>query len=445
MAKRSYRAIGVKAVDVERLVERARGDKLVFGIDAAKEDFKAVLMNSEEEVLITIKWQHPVETPAMVGLLDKLRGAGVAIEAAMEPTGTYGDPVRDQLQRQRFDVFKVSAKRSHDAAEVYDGVASWHDAKSAAIVAMLHLDGRSDLWGELSECQRELKALGQVHEMFDGAYHEAINRLEALLARYWPELLNEVKLTSATVLVLLETFGGPKQVARESKRAAEVMHRASHGRLDAEAISAVIECARESQGVAMLAAEELGMKTMAREANRLRKEGGKAMAAMVENAQDEPEVQQMGAVVGKGTAAVLLAAMGFASGYPSPKAYLKAMGLNLTEKSSGKHQGQLKISKRGPSKPRQWLYLAVLRWIQQDAAANTWYARKVARDGGRFKKKAIVALMRKLVQGLWHVARGASLDSSKLFDTRRLHLGPPVSHPKGLFGRSAELEMEIGC
>ena len=34
--------------------------------------------------------------------------------------------------------------------------------------------------------------------------------------------------------------------------------------------------------------------------------------------------------------------------------------------------------------------------------------------------KAVVAVMRNLVRALWHVARGATFDSTRLFDARRL-------------------------
>jgi transposase len=97
------------------------------------------------------------------------------------------------------------------------------------------------------------------------------------------------------------------------------------------------------------------------------------------------------------------------------------MGLNLKEKSSGTVHGQLKITKRGPSRVRQYLWLAVFRWIQNDPIANAWYQRKKQRDGGR-SSRAAVALMRKLAKALYHVGRGAIFDSSKLFDVRRLHL-----------------------
>jgi hypothetical protein len=133
---------------------------------------------------------------------------------------------------------------------------------------------------------------------------------------------------------------------------------------------------------------------------------------------------------------MILAKMGRPSAYPSVRSLLKGAGLNLKEASSGKHQGQLKITKRGPGAVRRWLFMAVLRWIQEDPVPRAWYTHKVARSGGKFKMKAIVALMRKLAAGLWHAARGKPFDSRKLFDLRRLRIeSNPLPAPGGLFGR----------
>jgi hypothetical protein len=38
------------------------------------------------------------------------------------------------------------------------------------------------------------------------------------------------------------------------------------------------------------------------------------------------------------------------------------------------------------------------------------------------RARAVIALMRKFAQALFHVARGVPLDSSKLFDVSRLRL-----------------------
>ena len=66
--------------------------------------------------------------------------------------------------------------------------------------------------------------------------------------------------------------------------------------------------------------------------------------------------------VGKATAAVLVADVGNPQEFSSTRAYLKAFGMNLKEKSSGEQKGQLRITKRGPSRARKYLWLAVLRW-----------------------------------------------------------------------------------
>jgi len=130
--------------------------------------------------------------------------------------------------------------------------------------------------------------------------------------------------------------------------------------------------------------------------------------------QTDAALERMASVVGKTTTAVLSSSLGSPQSYPDAASYLKGAGLNLKERSSGKHKGQLKITKRGPSVARRYLYLAALRWIARDPQVQEWYQRKVQRDGGR-KGKAIIALMRKLTKALWHVARGEHFDAAKLF------------------------------
>ena len=119
-------------------------------------------------------------------------------------------------------------------------------------------------------------------------------------------------------------------------------------------------------------------------------------------------------VTGQTTSLVLETALGSPLDYPTPGSYRKAMGLNLKERSSGKHKGQLKITKRGPGIARKYHYFVALRWLYQDPLIAQWYGNKVRR-GGHLKGKAIVALMRKLAKGLWHQGRGEPFVIDKLF------------------------------
>jgi transposase len=135
-----------------------------------------------------------------------------------------------------------------------------------------------------------------------------------------------------------------------------------------------------------------------------------------------PPLRRIGEVVGKVTAAVLLAALGSPQDYADAGSYTKASGLNLKERSSGKHKGQLKITKRGPSVARFYLYFAALRLIAREPVVKRWYEIKVNRPGA-MKNKTVIELMRKLTRALWHVARGARFNPEQLFNLKAVENG----------------------
>ena len=98
--------------------------------------------------------------------------------------------------------------------------------------------------------------------------------------------------------------------------------------------------------------------------------------------------------------------------YACARSFQKALGLNLKEKSSGRHVGQLKLTKRGSSMARNYLYFATLRLIKNNPVAKAWSLNKV---DSRAKNKTVIAVMRKLAKALWYVGRGEQFDANKLF------------------------------
>jgi transposase len=424
MSKRKYRTVDVKDAVVEGLWSQLAGDRVVIGIDVAKEDMYAAVMDEAQRVHLTLKWKHPQESRAFVSYLREVRdtGPGVTVDVAMEPSGVYGDALRVALINAGFAVSRVNPKRTHDAAEVYDGVPSLHDAKSAAIVGKLHLDGASEPWPVRTDHERELAAHLRLVEVHQKQFQQNRNRLEGLTARHWPELTQVLELGSATLLELLAAYGGPAAVAERPDEARALMKRVGGVWLDEAKIDRVIATARSTFGMPQIEAERTLLRALAEETRRNQKAAKAALKVVEELTETEGSVQQMRAVVGKKTAAVLAASVGDPRNYSSAEAFVKSLGLNLKEKSSGKEKGGLHITKRGPGVARMMLYMAVLRLIQTDAVVRAWYAKKVSQLGGRQKSKAIVAIMRKLAGALWHVAKGSPFDSTKLFDTRRLNL-----------------------
>lgn len=427
MKKRTYRTVKINDLDQPALDAAVQGRRLIVGIDVAKVDMVAALadrdaeiVDGQVEVLKTIKWRHPTETPLFVELVASLPAASV--ELVMEPTGTYGDALRYQLQSRGLTVFRVSSKKVHDGAEVYDGVPSSHDAKASAIIVKLQLDRLGKPWPIETNELRELKAALRVMAFHDRQVQEVINHLEALLSRHWPEVTAIMELTSVTLLTLLSAYGSPAVIASRRAEARRLMRKACRGRLSAEKVEAVLESSAGTVGLPMTSEEVVALKVLAEEELRSSRASAQATRRVEQLSQSMAEVASMGQVVGKATAAVLTCTVGDPLKFGHAKAYEKAAGMNVKIRQSGKYCGRLKLTKRGSGLARQYLYLAALRLIQHDPVVRAWYLRKVERDGGRQKMKAVVAVMRKLIRALWHVGRGERFDSSKLFDVARLGL-----------------------
>lgn len=420
MKKRVYKATKVKKLNLEKLKKEVEGKDIVFSVDVAKEDFMATILGQDREVIITIRWKHPSESQLLLDvMLKELRWN--SLEVAMEPSGTYGDSLRMQFQKQGISVFRVSPKRCHDASEVFDGVPSSHDAKAAAIIGWLHLQGSSEEWPMQGDAQRELAAAIKIMELHDNAYYRYVNRLEALTMRYWPELTQNLKLQSATLLELLMEYGCPDDVVQDIEQAKLLMIKTGGSSLKVTKIEAVLESAKTSLGVKCIEAEKEYIQVLCSETRRFQKLRQQAKNKIEELTHNIDSVREMAPVIGKVTAAILYMILGDVKEYDNAGSVVKTLGLNLKERSSGKHKGILRITKRGSGNARMYLYMAVLRLIHGNSIIKAWYQKKVIRDGG-IKKKAIVAIMRKLASALWHVGKGSKFDAAKLFDVNRLAL-----------------------
>jgi hypothetical protein len=88
----------------------------------------AALAGGDGHVLHTICWKGPDQNPTVLSMLRSFRAAALTVEDVMEPSGTYGDVLRHQLEQDAFPVFMVSGKCTHDAKEIFDGVPSLQEA-----------------------------------------------------------------------------------------------------------------------------------------------------------------------------------------------------------------------------------------------------------------------------------------------------------------------------
>jgi transposase len=422
MKSKAYRGTAVNRVEAQKVSEGHAGEALTVGLDIGK--YRIAAVGRWASGAFERPWlvDNPQQLSALLSLLEDLRRQH-ALVVALEPSGTYGDPVRQALTDRGLTVLRVSPKAAHDYAEVFDGVPSQHDGKDAAVVAELAALGKATSWPyvaaglweqELNYWVEWMEAQRQIGTVWLG-------RLEGLLARHWPELTRGLRLSSATVLRLLIEYGNPSALAADPQ-AATRLKRWGRSPLHADKVQQIVASAQATCGVRVGAFEQRRLQECARQVWAARQEVRRSRRQLRRLAGDQPVLQAQGQAVGVTTACLLWASLGDPRGYSSGPAYRKAMGLNLVEHSSGTYEGELRISKRGEPRVRRWLYMAVLRLIRREGVRDWYRAKK--RQGGRATQKALVGVMRKLAVALQRVAvSGVPFEPRRLFPGARRQRG----------------------
>jgi transposase len=428
---RPYRCLDVKNVSLDKVLANRAGQPAVLGVDVGKASLYQGLWWKLEDFEQPWVARNPTDVGLVVELAKRL-AQGRQFCVALESSGTYGDALRQALSDAKIQVRRVSSKASHDYAEIFDGVPSQHDGKDALVIAELSGTGKSAAWawqpGEPWEQQMQmhLDEMETLREMRQAR----CGQLEALLARYWPEALTIQRPSSMTLARALRHYGDPQALAQDPK-AAERLLNWSGGRLKPQTITALVESAAKTVGVRTTDTTRRSLRHLARRLWRLKRRWRQHRRAVIALAQDRPKIMAMAELVGEPTACVLWTCLGDPANYASAAAYRKAMGLNLAERSSGKYQGQLKLSKRGRGMARRWMYLAALRHVRSSERARGWYRRKRLRMSEAWRPRpgykprpgvgAVVAVMRKLALALHAIGKGAgcAYDATKLFKCRQ--------------------------
>lgn len=422
--RRTYQAVDIKTLDVPRLLAAVTA-AVVVSIDVAKAAFVAAIRTAADGVIRIVRFEHPTETRRFLDLVNELRIRGGVVTVLMEPTGTYGDAVRYQLDLLGIEVRMIQPKRTHDAKAAFDGVPSKHDAKDAVTMSTLHDAGASTKWNSPDQCRRGLRAMFDQYGVHDEQREVLYNRIEALLARHWPEMEEWLSIRKhVSARALLEQFVTPQRIADDAQRARDLLVRASRGGLSRELIAGVVESAQNTLGVPTIAEEETLLRDLALRLQQEIRACEEIEARIEKVVQPNAAIARMRDVVGIMAATAIVTYLGSPANYSYARPFFKAAGLNMRETSSGTEKGAIHITKRGPAIVRQLLYLAALRAINNDPIARSWYCGREAFRSDH-KASAVVALMRKLLAGAYHVGKhGVPYDPAKLFDTRRLMLAP---------------------
>ncbi|MDF2937184.1 MAG: transposase, partial [Paenibacillaceae bacterium] len=157
------------------------------------------------------------------------------------------------------------------------------------------------------------------------------------------------------------------------------------------------------------------LKRLLDEYTRLQKNLQEIEADVVELLGEIPMAEQLQSIrgLGKITTAVLLGCAGDLSHYAHGRQLLRRAGLNLAERTSGKYKGQIKLSKRGDSMLRKYLYWAMLTLVNQHPDFRRWHTQNQSR--GMKKQASLFKLIGKLCRIIVGMVKQGKSYESPLF------------------------------
>ncbi len=394
-------------------IERITIHHLVIGIDIAKEvhvaravDFRGIELGSHctfsNELDGFEKLLH------WVTCLQRLHSKTTAI-LGMEPTGHYWLNLANDLLEKSFEVVVTNPYQVSRNKENRDNSPTKNDVKDALVIADMVKNG---YYAELRLPSCEYEALRILVDSRDFLTNQCVsvqNRIHRWLDLYFPEYSKVFKdWTCKTSIVTLRLFPLPSEIQQMQPK--EVLAQWKKHMKRSAGLSyaqALVEQAHRSVAKSQALVEaKLSLEILLEQYEKLAARLEELEQKMTSHLEQLPLGRQLLAIKGLGPihTCSLLADTGDLGLYHHGNQVLRLAGLHIGERSSGQYKGQIKITKRGRSRLRKTLYLAVLSLIVNDASFRAQHHQNV-----KIKKmaglKSIIKLCGKLARILVAMAR----------------------------------------
>lgn len=324
-----------------------------------------------------------------------------------ESTGCYGDPLKLYMQQKGARLIQVNPMHTKRLKELSDNSPNKTDEKDPRVIADILMLGYG-LTSVIPEGKiAELRELAQSRESRLEDINRVKNRMEAHLARYFPEFLHIMGLKTKTSIYLLVNYPTAEDIAeKQLNKLNEEIYRISRARIKYSKVEKLHQAAIDSIGIKE--AQQAYREEIKRQIEQL-KVFEKQLAEIeqqIEIITDQlPEARILKSIKGIGliTAAYLLSEIVDFKSYKVEKEVEKFAGLNLFEISSGEHKGERRLSKRGRTLLRKALYIAVLNMINKNGIYYNDYQRYLKR--GVKKVKAMVIIMKRLLRMVYAMVK----------------------------------------
>ena len=326
-----------------------------------------------------------------------------------ESTSCYGEPLRDFfMDKPGVVLVQVNPAHVKKMKEVTDNSPNKTDKKDPRVIAQLISMGNFLTCIIPEGAPAELRVLSQARDSQVTSRVQRSNRLQDLVYKIFPEFSSVIKdPLSRTGRYLLSEYPAPGQIVSLGlERLTQIMREKSRGKLGSNQAQRLWEAAQISVGVKQgVESVCLEIKLLLEQIEGIEKAIEQIEAQLLPWLEQVPYSKRLLSIPGIGpvTVAGIIGETAGLERYSRQKALLKLAGLNLYEISSGKHQGERHISKRGRSLLRRLLFFAALNTVRKNGIMRRTYQEMVGR--GMKKIKALVAISKKLLQIMYALAR----------------------------------------
>jgi transposase len=396
-----------------QLIEKITTHHLVVGIDIAQQthvaravNFRGIAIgsplsfsNDEEGFHHLLRWMQSLQ--ATHGLTEAIVG--------MEPTGHYWLNVSRWLSKQQFEVVLVNPHLVKKNKENRDNTPSKSDKKDALVIADMVKNGYYSFIRSTPEAFEELRVYLSNRDSVVTRLVSAKNQIHRWVDVVFPELRQVFKSLMCTgSLATLRLFPTPEELRKLQPQDIiggwkSLMKRHS-GERKARALIALASSSVGSRQATN--AYKLHLKQLLDEYDLACRQLSIVEAEIIAVLDRIPFAKSMLAV--KGISAISLAGIlgeaGDLSGFVHGNALLRHAGLNLAEASSGKWTGQMKISKRGRSRLRRFIFMMAMSLVANNPEFKAMHEYNVQVKKMK-KMRSLMKLCGKLARILVEMAR----------------------------------------
>jgi transposase len=372
------------------------------GIDIASETHVVAVVDVEGKVLV--KATEFVEDAGGYARLLELLGSPNDCKVAMEATGHYWQNVFAALASAGFEIALLNPLRTHRFAEE-DLARTKTDAIDAVGIARFAQQKRPVPTRLPDSATQELRELVRLRDRVVQDLGDAVRRLHRVVDLGFPEFTRYVKaLDSELATAVLHEYPTAAAFPVVPRPLAKLVYDGRH-KVGPELARRLVDAAKASVGRHHGDAYRVQVRYSCEDVDIARRRLRELERRIETTLRDHEVGTLLTSIEGIGpqTAARVVAEVGDFERFSGPEKLAAYVGPIPGIKHSGKRKPSGAMSTLGNARLRASLWMPVLAAVRFNPWLRAYYQRMVA--GGKLRKVALVACMRKLLHAIYSVAK----------------------------------------